>query len=84
MAATVKFYNTDIRPNTDLLLDLGTDALRFNNLYLGGITQLNDINYTWPATQTSNRFLQTNGTGTLSWADPAPSFVTINKWSTDS
>ena len=42
MAATVKFYNTDVRPNTDLLLDLGTTLLRFNrvlclNLSAGGI-----------------------------------------------
>ena len=81
MAATVKFYNTDIRPNTDLLLDLGTTLLRFNrvlclNLSAGG------IDYTWPTTQTANFFLKVSG-GVLSWADPSPSFVTINKWSTD-
>ena len=80
MAATVKFYNTDIRPNTDLLLDLGTDALRFNRLYVGGLTQFNDIDYTWPATQTANYFLKTNGTGTLSWALPEASFLSVAKW----
>ena len=83
MAATVKFFNTDIRPNTDLLLDLGTDALRFNNLYLGGITQFNDINYTWPATQTANYFLKTDGSGALSWALPDASSLSVLKWLVD-
>ena len=81
MAATVKFYNTDIRPNTDLLLDLGTTALRFNrvlclNLSAGG------IDYTWPTSQTANYFLKVSGS-VLSWADASTGFVSINKWSTD-
>ena len=78
MAATVKFYNTDIRPNTDLLLDLGTTLLRFNrvlclNLSAGG------IDYTWPTTQTANYFLKVSS-GTLSWALPEASFLSVAKW----
>ena len=81
MAATVKFYNTDVRPNTDLLLDLGTALLRWNRLYaLNG--SFGGLDYTWPTSQTANFFLKVSS-GTLSWADPSPSFVTINKWSTD-
>ena len=32
-----------------------------------GTTTLNNITYTWPATQAANQYLQTNGSGTLSW-----------------
>ena len=81
MAATVKFYNTDVRPNTDLLLDLGTTLLRWNRLYCLNMSA-GGIDYTWPTSQTANYFLKVSGS-VLSWADPSPSFVTINKWSTD-
>lgn len=80
MPATFRFTNTDLRPTTDLQLDLGTDALRFNRLFLGGITQLNDINYTWPATQTADFFLRTDGAGALSWAEPTATFISVKKW----
>jgi len=76
-----KFYNTRYVSETDLQIDIGTSLLRisrgyFLNLSAGG------IDYTWPTSQTANFFLKVSS-GTLSWADPSPSFVTINKWSTD-
>jgi hypothetical protein len=37
------------------------------NLTNIGTTQFNGLTYTWPAAQTPNYVLQTNGTGTLSW-----------------
>ena len=78
MAATVKFYNTDVRPATDLLLDLGTALFRWNNLYvlnanLGGLT------YTWPTAHVAG-FLKNNGSGTLTWASADPTFVGVAKW----
>jgi len=33
-----------------------------------GTTTFNGLTYTWPASQTANYYLQTNGSGTLSWA----------------
>jgi hypothetical protein len=33
-----------------------------------GTTTFNGLTYTWPATQTASYYLQTNGSGTLSWA----------------
>jgi len=37
------------------------------NLTTGGTTTLGGQTYTWPGSQASNGFLQTNGTGGLSW-----------------
>lgn len=33
-----------------------------------GTTTFNGLTYTWPSTQSANQVLQTNGSGTLSWA----------------
>lgn len=41
------------------------------NLVNIGTTQFNGITYTWPGSQGTSYLLQTNGSGTLSWADPA-------------
>lgn len=37
-----------------------------------GITKLNTIRYFWPAAQTANRFLKTDGAGGLSWSEAVP------------
>lgn len=37
------------------------------NLKVGTTTTLNSLTYTWPASQGASQFLQTNGSGTLSW-----------------
>ena len=34
-------------------------------------TTFGGLTYTWPASQTTNYVLQTNGSGALSWVDPA-------------
>lgn len=82
MAATVKFWNTDTSPAADLQLDLGRSAARWSRLYaLNG--SFGGINYVWPTTITAGYVLKALSTTTLGWADPASSFVSINKWSTD-
>ncbi|HYD34822.1 MAG TPA: site-specific integrase [Vitreimonas sp.] len=48
----------------------GGDVNITGNLSLTGTTTFNSQTYTWPGSQTANYVLQTNGTGTLSWADP--------------
>ena len=61
MAATVKFWNTDVSPTTDLQLDLGRAAARWSRLYaLNG--SFGGIDYTWPTSQTANYFLKVSGT----------------------
>lgn len=81
MAATIRFYNTYVGPTTDLQLDAGTVLIRWNRMYCLNLSA-GGIDYTWPTSQTANYFLKVSGS-VLSWADPSPSFVTINKWSTD-
>lgn len=67
-----------VTPTSDATYDLGTNVLRFRDLWMsrnlavGGTTTFNSLAYTWPASQTANYFLQTNGSGTLAWAAPAP------------
>ena len=41
------------------------------NFKLSGTTTLNGITYTWPGSLSNGYVLQTNGSGTLSWVDPA-------------
>lgn len=50
------------------------------NLRLTGTTTLNTITYTWPTSQTTNYVLQTNGSGTLSWVDPAGAAASAIFW----
>ncbi len=47
------------------------------NLTIAGTTTLAGQTYTWPGSQTASGFLQTNGTGTLSWTTSLPSATTI-------
>lgn len=42
-----------------------------DGLTVGGNTTLNGQTYTWPGSQTSGFVLSTNGSGTLSWINPA-------------
>ena len=43
-----------------------------NNLTLSGTTTLNGLTYTWPSSHNSSGYiLSNNGSGTLSWVDPA-------------
>jgi len=37
-----------------------------------GKTKLNTQTYFWPSTQTANKFLKTNGSGTLTWEEAVP------------
>lgn len=64
-------------PSTTDAYDLGSALLKFRNLYLSGTTTLNGRTYTWPSTETANYFLQTNGSGTLSFAS-IPTNGTVN------
>ena len=48
-------------------VDSSTNASIPNNLSVGGTTTLNSLAYTWPASQSADRYLKTNGSGTLSW-----------------
>ena len=50
------------------------------NLTSIGTTQLNGITYTWPGAQTTNYVLQTDGSGTLSWADPNSAVASTIFW----
>lgn len=56
-----------LTPTADATYDVGTSVLRYKNLWTSGTTAFNGLTYTWPASQTANYFLQTNGSGTLSW-----------------
>jgi hypothetical protein len=51
--------------------DLGSSSLKYRNTYTVGLITTtitaNGITYTFPASQTANYFLQTDGAGTLSW-----------------
>jgi ribosomal protein S11 len=57
------------------ILNSGGDTATGNytftgNLTITGTTSLNGITYTWPSSDgSSSQFLQTNGSGTLSWQD---------------
>lgn len=63
-----------LTPTSDATYDLATNVLRFRdgffsrNVTIGGTTTLNSLAYTWPASQTANYYLQTNGSGALAWA----------------
>lgn len=48
----------------------GSDVTLTGNLAVTGTTTFNSIAYTWPASQAAGYILQTNGSGTLSWANP--------------
>lgn len=56
----------DISGNLTLTSNSNTISLN-DNVTFAGTTTLNGQTYTWPASQTNNYVLQTNGSGTLSW-----------------
>lgn len=63
-------------PETDGSVACGDTALRWANVWssllnVSGVTTLNNVAYTWPGSQASGSVLQTNGSGTLSWATQA-------------
>lgn len=43
MSQVFKIWNTYISPATNALLDIGSDSLKFNNLYLDGIAYIDEI-----------------------------------------
>ncbi len=56
----------------NLIITSASNLINLNsNITFAGTTTLNSLTYTWPGTQTNGFVLQTNGSGTLSWADPA-------------
>lgn len=56
-----------ILPTVDNTSTLGDATHRFSTLWVEGTTQFHDLTYTWPASQTANYVLSTNGSGALSW-----------------
>src|SRR3989344_5839160 len=72
-SSTISFIggiDTSLLPLTTALYDLGSSSLSYRNLYLSGTTSLNGVTYTWPSSDgTSGQFLQTDGSGTMSWED---------------
>ena len=69
----------DVAGNLTLNSNSSTISLN-DNVTFAGTTTLNSIAYTWPAAQTANYVLQTNGSGTLSWADPASAVASSIYW----
>ena len=66
---------TTINGTTGINTGAGAGTQRITsagNLTNIGTTQFNTQTYTWPASQTASGFLQTNGTGTLSWTTTVP------------
>jgi hypothetical protein len=53
------------------------------NLTNIGTTQFNSITYSWPGSQASGYILQTNGSGVLSWSDPASLAGSSTFWTQD-
>ncbi len=58
------------------------DAYVQNDLEVDGTTTFNNLTYTWPSGQTNTYILQTNGSGTLTWADPAVLAGASTLWTT--
>jgi hypothetical protein len=61
-------------------IDSSGNLVMGGNLTVGGTTTFNNITYTWPSTQTANYVLSTNGSGTLSWVDPAGAASSAIYW----
>jgi hypothetical protein len=68
-------FDTHLLPSTTGARDLGSTTLAFRNLFLTGnvtipgTTTLNTVAYTWPSADgAASQYLQTDGSGTLSWA----------------
>jgi hypothetical protein len=56
----------------NLRLNSNSSTIELNdNVTFAGTTTLNGQTYTWPSSQTAGYVLSTNGSGTLSWVDPA-------------
>lgn len=70
--------------NGDSLATGGTTRItNSGNLSNIGTTQFNTVTYTWPGADGSGSFiLSTNGSGTLSWADPSTLTAGSNYWMT--
>ncbi len=68
---------------TSLLSVGSTEGFQVNNS--GNITQINGVPYSFPTAQAtaSNSILGNNGSGNLSWIDPASLFSSDNFWSID-
>ena len=58
--------------NVNTPLATVTDKLTVGALGCGKTVSLNGINYDFPATETPNYFLQTDGDGNLDWAEAVP------------
>lgn len=79
-------------PAANNTYDSGSSSNKWANVYgtnvatatltATGVTTLNTVAYTWPSAQTNGYFLQTNGSGTLSWAIAGFPTVTATKVAT--
>ena len=76
-----KWYNTRYQSNTDLQIDIGTALIRISRVYCLNLSA-GGIDYTWPTTQTANYFLKVSS-GTLTWAQPEASALSVLKWLVD-
>jgi len=69
--------------NTSYYLDpasTGTSLTVAGNIIIPGTTTFNSLEYTWPSSQTTNYVLSTNGSGALSWTDPASAVSSSIPW----
>jgi hypothetical protein len=61
-------------------VDGDNDLYIEDKLEVDGVTTFGDIVYNWPTTQNTNYILQNNGSGVLSWVDPAVVAASTNYW----
>ncbi len=77
-SGAIKIFD-DLHPSSNSAWDLGSSGLRFERIWsvnlnvssgatLPAGTQIGSILYAWPSSQSSGQQLQTNGSGTLTWA----------------
>ncbi len=72
-----KFTSAKVLGNSNVAESGG--VLNVNeSLAVTGTTRFNGLTYTWPASQSSNSFLQTNGAGVLVWS--AVTTVNASPW----
>ncbi len=78
LVSTTAVHSGSVTPGADNLYALGTVGARWSDLramtatFSSGVTMsstlaIGGITYTFPGSQSANAFLQTNGSGTLSW-----------------
>lgn len=79
-----KWDNVAYFPPTDLQIDVGKLAQRFNRGYFLNLSA-GGLDYTWPTSGTAGHIAKLTSVApyTIAWVDPAPSFLSIYKWGVD-